>query len=87
MVWKLVSFCRIETCFADLQMLFTELNIFSQVWCNNSRLPVDNVLGGAFESAMRVRLQILFKTAVLFSSNCCSINQMNSFNQSGFTAF
>ncbi len=32
-----------------------------QVWCNNSRLPVDNVLGGAFESAMRVRLQFVFK--------------------------
>ncbi|XP_028409104.1 coatomer subunit alpha-like [Dendronephthya gigantea] len=26
----------------------------AQVWCNNSRLPVDNVLGGAFESAMRL---------------------------------
>ena len=27
----------------------------SQVWCNNSQLPVDHVLAGSFETAMRVR--------------------------------
>ncbi|EDO39748.1 predicted protein [Nematostella vectensis] len=26
----------------------------AQVWCNNSQLPVDHVLGGSFESAMRL---------------------------------
>ena len=26
-----------------------------QVWCNNSQLPVDHVLAGSFETAMRVR--------------------------------
>lgn len=26
----------------------------SQVWCNNSQLPVDHVLAGSFETAMRV---------------------------------
>ena len=25
-----------------------------QVWCNNSQLPVDHVLAGSFETAMRV---------------------------------
>ena len=27
----------------------------AQVWCNNSSLPVDHILAGAFESATRVR--------------------------------
>lgn len=27
----------------------------AQVWCNNSQLPVDHVLAGSFETAMRVR--------------------------------
>ena len=26
----------------------------AQVWCNNSQLPVDHVLAGSFETAMRV---------------------------------
>ena len=28
----------------------------AQVWCNNSQLPVDHVLAGSFETAMRVRI-------------------------------
>lgn len=27
----------------------------SQMWCNNSQLPVDHILAGSFETAMRVR--------------------------------
>lgn len=27
---------------------------FLQVWCNNSQLPVDHILAGSFETAMRV---------------------------------
>lgn len=26
----------------------------TQMWCNNSQLPVDHVLAGSFETAMRV---------------------------------
>jgi len=26
----------------------------AQVWCNNSQLPVDHILAGSFETAMRV---------------------------------
>ena len=28
--------------------------LFIQVWCNNSQLPVDHVLAGSFETAMRL---------------------------------
>lgn len=35
----------------------------TQMWCNNSQLPVDHILAGSFETAMRVRLQ-------LFPSSC-----------------
>lgn len=28
--------------------------LFLQVWCNNSQLPVDHILAGSFETAMRV---------------------------------
>ena len=31
----------------------------TQVWCNNSQLPVDHILAGSFETAMRVRILIL----------------------------
>lgn len=27
-----------------------------QIWCNNSQLPVDHILAGSFETAMRVSL-------------------------------
>lgn len=27
----------------------------TQMWCNNSQLPVDHILAGSFETAMRVR--------------------------------
>lgn len=30
------------------------LDSLSQVWCNNSQLPVDHILAGSFETAMRV---------------------------------
>lgn len=30
----------------------------TQMWCNNSQLPVDHILAGSFETAMRVRPQI-----------------------------
>lgn len=30
------------------------ISAFPQVWCNNSQLPVDHVLAGSFETAMRV---------------------------------
>lgn len=26
----------------------------AQMWCNNSQLPVDHILAGSFETAMRV---------------------------------
>lgn len=26
----------------------------TQMWCNNSQLPVDHILAGSFETAMRV---------------------------------
>lgn len=32
----------------------TKGNSLAQVWCNNSKLPVDHVLAGSFESAMRL---------------------------------
>ena len=31
----------------------------AQVWCTNSQLSVDHVLGGSFESAMRVCVQFV----------------------------
>jgi len=31
----------------------------TQMWCNNSQLPVDHVLAGSFETAMRVRTTVL----------------------------
>ena len=35
-------------------LLHTIIVINKQVWVNNSQLPVDHVLAGSFESAMRV---------------------------------
>lgn len=29
----------------------------TQMWCNNSQLPVDHILAGSFETAMRVCAQ------------------------------
>lgn len=29
----------------------------TQMWCNNSQLPVDHILAGSFETAMRVCTQ------------------------------
>lgn len=29
----------------------------TQMWCNNSQLPVDHILAGSFETALRVRTQ------------------------------
>ena len=29
----------------------------SQVWCNNSHLPVDHIVAGSFETAMRVSIK------------------------------
>ena len=60
----------------------------SQVWCNNSQLPVDHVLAGSFETAMRVGisrtgLQIwmdycvsdhkrAFVVIILYCFSCCT---------------
>ena len=30
----------------------------TQIWCNNSQLPVDHILAGSFETAMRVSLKV-----------------------------
>lgn len=32
----------------------------TQMWCNNSQLPVDHILAGSFETAMRVCTQFDF---------------------------
>ena len=31
-----------------------------QVWCNNSHLPVDHIVAGSFETAMRVMVMITY---------------------------
>ena len=36
----------------------------TQVWCNNSQLPVDHILAGSFDTAMRVCYFTLFNTII-----------------------
>ena len=44
----------------------------TQVWCTNSQLAVDHVLGGSFESAMRVSLSFILVFAIgKPQSDCC----------------
>ena len=38
----------------------------AQVWCDNSQLPVDHVLAGSFETAMRVRVITMLSLYLLF---------------------
>ena len=41
----------------------------TQIWCNNSQLPVDHILAGSFDTAFRVRdlhlHLLLFKLLIL----------------------
>lgn len=32
-----------------------------QIWCNNSQLPVDHILAGSFETAMRVSPLVVWR--------------------------
>ncbi len=41
----------------------------AQVWCDNSQLPVDHVLAGSFETAMRVRVITMLSLYLLFESS------------------
>lgn len=46
-----------------------------QVWCNNSQLPVDHILAGSFETAMRVSFpwNVLWKNTSFTPSHFASI--------------
>ena len=49
-LWKRDCFYEEHATGFDM-MIFV---LFIQVWCNNSQLPVDHVLAGSFETAMRL---------------------------------
>ncbi|KFM03458.1 Coatomer subunit alpha, partial [Aptenodytes forsteri] len=44
---------KTNACIYTIPLVYVSLP-FLQVWCNNSQLPVDHVLAGSFETAMRL---------------------------------
>lgn len=52
----------------------------TQMWCNNSQLPVDHILAGSFETSMRVCaqrdinfLQIVFVCFLIFPQDIINL--------------
>ena len=61
---SIIAFAFCKTAIRILRQLariyyWCDVRVWLKVWCNNSHLPVDHIVAGSFETAMRVSIIVM----------------------------